>query len=59
LEPAQTDLLDRTLDGPIATKDDLAVRGVQWPTTKKDRAPRRAGFGSGTAHQPTLGDTIG
>jgi Type ISP C-terminal specificity domain/N-6 DNA Methylase len=56
LEPAQADLLDRILAGPIATKDDLAARGVKWPTTKKDHSPRRAGLGGGTAHQPTLGD---
>jgi hypothetical protein len=58
LERAQADLLDRILAGPIATKDDLAARGVKWPTTKKDRAPRRGALGSGTAHQPTLGDDI-
>lgn len=58
LEPAQADLLDRILAGPLATKDDLAERGVKWPTTRKDRAPRRGGFGSGTAQQPTLGDEI-
>lgn len=57
LEPAQADLLDRILAGPIATKENLAERGVKWPTTKKDRAPHR-GLGSGTAHQPTLGDDI-
>lgn len=56
LEPAQADLLERILAGPIATKDDLAARGVKWPTTKKDRAPRRPGLGGGTARQPTLGD---
>jgi hypothetical protein len=58
LEPAQADLLDRILAGPIATRDELAERGVIWPTTRKDRAPRRTGFGLGTAQQPTLGDDI-
>jgi Type ISP C-terminal specificity domain/N-6 DNA Methylase len=57
LEPAQADLLDRILAEPIATMEDLAKRGVKWPTTKQDRAPHR-GLGSGTAHQPTLGDDI-
>jgi len=59
LEPAQADLLKRILDGPLATKDDLAERGVQWPTTKQDRAPRRGGLASGTEQQPTLGDEPG
>lgn len=58
LEPAQADLLDRILAGPLATKDELAERGVKWPTTRKDRAPRRGGLGSGTAQQPTLGDEV-
>jgi hypothetical protein len=58
LEPAQADLLDRILAGPIITKDELAERGVKWPTTKKDRAPHRPALGSGTAQQPTLGDEL-
>jgi Type ISP C-terminal specificity domain/N-6 DNA Methylase len=58
LEPAQADLLERILAGPIITKDELAERGVKWPTTKKDRAPRRSPLGSGTAQQPTLGDEL-
>ena len=58
LEPAQADLLDRILAGPILTKDELAEKGVEWPTTKKDHAPRRAGMGGGTAQQPTLDDQL-
>jgi Type ISP C-terminal specificity domain/N-6 DNA Methylase len=58
LEPAQADLLDRILAGPILTKDELAERGVKWPTTKKDRAPHRASIDSGTTRQPTLGDQL-
>jgi predicted helicase len=58
LEPAQAGLLDRILDGPILTMDELAARGVVWPTTKKDRAPRRAGLGGGSAQQPTLGEEL-
>jgi len=54
LEPAQADLLERILAGPIATMDDLEAKGVEWPKTKKDHAPRRAGFGAGTVQQPTL-----
>lgn len=58
LEPAQADLLDRILAGPIAAKDDLAAHGVHWPVTKKDRTPRRGGLGPGTAQQPTLGEDV-
>lgn len=58
LEPAQAELLDRIIDGPIATRDELAELGVQWPETKSDRAPHRAGMANGTAQQPTLGDQI-
>jgi hypothetical protein len=55
LEPAQADLLNRILTGPILTKDQLEEKGVSWPLAKKDRAPRRAAFGGGSDHQPTLG----
>ena len=58
LEPAQADLFDRILAGPILTKDELAEKGVEWPTTKKDHAARRAGMGGGTAQQPTLDDQL-
>jgi len=58
LEPAQADLLDRILAGPVLTKDEFAEKGVEWPTTKKDHAPRRAGMGGGTDQQPTLGDQL-
>jgi Type ISP C-terminal specificity domain/N-6 DNA Methylase len=57
LEPKQADLLDRILEGSIFTKDDLAAEGVQWPSAKKDRAPRRGVLGSGSATQPTLGES--
>lgn len=41
LEPAQSDLLDRIVKGPIATAEALSEHGVRWPAAKKDRAPRR------------------
>jgi Type ISP C-terminal specificity domain/N-6 DNA Methylase len=56
LEPAQAKLLEKILTGPVATRDELAKRGVKWPTTRKERAPRRGGMGAGGAQQPTLED---
>lgn len=41
LEPAQADLLDRVLAGPLLTTKELAAAGVQFPQTSKDRKPRR------------------
>ena len=38
-------------EAAIATKDDLADVGVEWPTTKKDHAPRRQGMSGGTARR--------
>ncbi|MEE6294721.1 type ISP restriction/modification enzyme [Georgenia wangjunii] len=40
LEPAQSDLLDRVLAGPVLTMDDLRAAGVRWPTKPTDRKPR-------------------
>jgi hypothetical protein len=39
-EPAQADLLDRILAGPLLTMADLADRGVHWPKSPRDRKPR-------------------
>ncbi|WHP16314.1 type ISP restriction/modification enzyme [Cellulomonas sp. ES6] len=41
LEPAQADLLDAILAGPVLTVAALQAAGVRWPTTAKDRRPRR------------------
>ena len=38
-EPAQQDLLDRVLAGPILTMPTLAEHGVHWPTITADRRP--------------------
>jgi hypothetical protein len=46
------------LEGPIATKADLAAKGVKWPVTKKDRAPHRATSG-GSNQQASLDDELG
>ncbi|NMR19004.1 type ISP restriction/modification enzyme [Cellulomonas fimi] len=41
LEPAQADLLERIVAGPVHTLDDLRAAGVRWPTTAADRRPHR------------------
>jgi hypothetical protein len=41
LEPAQADLLERILAGPLLTMDELRVAGVRWPTKPADRRPHR------------------
>jgi hypothetical protein len=41
LEPAQADLLERILAGPLLTLDDLRAAGVRWPTKPADRRPHR------------------
>lgn len=40
LEPAQADLLDRILAGPLLSSADLSKAGTRWPTNPKDRKPR-------------------
>lgn len=39
VQPAQQNLLDRVLAGPILTMPTLAEHGVRWPTTTADRRP--------------------
>ncbi|WP_222949595.1 type ISP restriction/modification enzyme [Micromonospora chalcea] len=39
-EPAQDGILERVLDGPLISADELSAAGVKWPTTKKDRVAR-------------------
>jgi hypothetical protein len=34
LEPAQADVLSRTLDGELISMDELAGSGVHWPVTR-------------------------
>lgn len=58
LEPKQADLLDRILAGPIATKAELAAKGVKWPTTKRDRAPHRVAGGKGSDGQVSLDEAL-
>ncbi|NMR19002.1 type ISP restriction/modification enzyme [Cellulomonas fimi] len=41
LEPAQADLLERVVAGPVHTLDGLRAAGVRWPTTAADRRPHR------------------
>lgn len=43
LEGEQASLLAQILDGPTLTKNQLTVRGVQWPTQRKHRTVRRLG----------------
>lgn len=38
-EPAQVDLFDRVLAGPLLTMPTLAEHGVTWPMTTADRKP--------------------
>ena len=59
LEPQQAKLLEQILASPIATKDDLAAKGVTWPTGKKDRKPRRALGGKGAGQQASLDEELG
>ncbi len=59
LEPAQAKLLEQILAGPIATKDDLAAKGVKWPTDKNDRKPHRALGGKGAGQQASLDEELG
>lgn len=40
LEPAQADLLDCIVSGPVLTMDDFRTAGVRWPATAADRKPR-------------------
>jgi hypothetical protein len=42
LEPEQADVLESILAGSVLSSADLAARGVRWPKTKADRAPRRS-----------------
>lgn len=39
LEPAQSDLLDRVLAGPLLTMATLTQHGVRWPASPQDRKP--------------------
>lgn len=39
LEPAQAALLERIVDAPLLTMDDLTDAGVKWPTSPADRRP--------------------
>lgn len=39
LEPAQADLLERILAGPLVTSDALRDAGVRWPMRAADRRP--------------------
>jgi hypothetical protein len=41
LEPAQADVLERTLAAPLLTMDELRAAGVRWPTAVGDRKPHR------------------
>jgi hypothetical protein len=41
LEPAQADLLDAVVAGPVHILDTLRTAGVRWPTTPADRRPHR------------------
>ena len=38
-EPAQQDLLNRVLSGPLLTMPTLTQHGVRWPTTTAERKP--------------------
>lgn len=38
-EPAQQELLDRVLAGPLLTMPTLQEHGARWPTTSADRKP--------------------
>ena len=38
-EPAQAELLDAVLAGPLLSMDTLSRHGVSWPTTPADRRP--------------------
>lgn len=58
LEPQQAKLLEQILAGPIATKNDLAAKGVKWPTDKKDRKPHRASGGKGAGQQASLDEEL-
>ncbi|WP_230977343.1 type ISP restriction/modification enzyme [Georgenia yuyongxinii] len=42
LEPAQADLLEGIVAGPLLTMDALTDAGVRWPTAAADRKPRYA-----------------
>jgi Type ISP C-terminal specificity domain/N-6 DNA Methylase len=48
LEPAQADLLDRILSGPLLEMGDLEAAGILWPKTQQDRNPRHSYTGGGT-----------
>lgn len=37
LEPGQADLVDRILNGPLLTVEDLEGAGTRWPKTQQDR----------------------
>ncbi|RNL84270.1 DNA methyltransferase [Halostreptopolyspora alba] len=39
LEPAQADLLERVLAGPLITREQLTAAGVRFPNSNKDRKP--------------------
>ena len=45
LEPAQADLLERILAGPLLARENLTAAGVRWPVTPADRKPRKKVMG--------------
>lgn len=54
LQPAQEDLLQRILRGPLQTMRDLAAAGVRWPTKPVDRKPRYDGRKAAPPRQGAL-----
>jgi hypothetical protein len=54
LEPAQAELLEAVLAGPLQTMESLRQAGVKWPLTAADRKPRRGLNAPSTNDQPAL-----
>ncbi len=50
LEPAQAELLEKVLEGPVQSMDSLRAAGVKWPSSAADRKPRRG------LNAPPVGD---